>query len=267
MTDSDGSPCSFFERSIRHFSEIDSTNRRLKAEAQTGNVVEGTVFTADHQTSGRGRFDRRWESSSGQGLLFSVLLFPELDPDRLPLISFMGSMAVLDGILKFMEKVHQVKQDVHQRFSLKWPNDLVVDGRKICGILSETGMDDQGRRFFILGIGLNVNQTRDDFPQSLHDKAVSLQMIIGSDLMRDHLLRYILKELGDWYHRLKEEGADWIVPLWLERSEYTGRSITIIDHNRKITGVVVGLDSNGALRLRIAGDPAKIETIYSGDVI
>ncbi|MDP8228373.1 MAG: biotin--[acetyl-CoA-carboxylase] ligase [Candidatus Electryoneaceae bacterium] len=250
---------------MRHFSEVDSTNGQLKVEAKAGNVPEGTVFTTDFQTNGRGRLDRRWESPPGQGLLFSLLLFPELPPDQLPLISLMGSMAVLDGILKFMEE-YPIRCDALQAIELKWPNDLIVDGRKICGILSETGLDNQRRRFFILGIGLNVNQTSDDFPEPLQDTAVSLRMIVGFDLLRDHLLRYILKELEECYNRLKVEGSDWIAPLWLERSRYEERSVTVMNHKRKITGIVVGLESNGALKLRISGDPAKVETIYSGDV-
>lgn len=231
-------------------------------------MEEGAIIIADHQTTGRGRLGRVWESSPGKSLLFSVLLFPELPKERIQLIGLMVSLGVLDGIREFVKQrgnVETVELKSLQNFRLKWPNDILWNGRKLCGILSEAGSTPSGRNFVVVGIGLNVNQSETDFSKEIYGIATSCSIIFRCRISRDGILNAILENIEKYYLRIKKDGSDWIPALWLSRSGALGQTVQVQQHEEIITGSVLGLEPDGALRLRLANSMEKV--IYSGDVV
>lgn len=268
-----------FGAPLRRLEVVESTNSLLKAEAELGRAVAGAVIVAEHQTAGRGRMDRRWEAPPGKGLLFSVLLYPDLEPDRLPLVGLMIGLSVCQSIgstiLQSANRFNDAKafeSDQNSAFrapqsalTLKWPNDILAGGRKLCGILCESGVDPQGRRFIVAGVGLNVNQTIEDLSSELRRTATSLYLITGATQPRDPLLGSILKGIESGCRRLQTENSDWVIVEWLQRSESVGKRLTVSLGTSKREGICEGLEPNGALRLRVADGSLKI--IHSGDVI
>ena len=168
-------------RSIRCCGEVDSTFKVLRAMEKQG-AAHGTVVTAEAQTEGRGRFSRKWESQNGTGLYFNLLLRPEIPPEHAARI--IPSVAV--GVCRAL-------RDMGLDASIKWPNDIVLSGRKVCGMLAEMGTDGTRLRFVSVGIGLNVLQTTEDFPEELRDKAGSLAMFAASLPDRAVILAKLLK--------------------------------------------------------------------------
>jgi BirA family biotin operon repressor/biotin-[acetyl-CoA-carboxylase] ligase len=252
-------------RSIRLLPVIDSTNNLLKAEALEVIAAEGSIIVTDYQTAGRGRLDRQWESPPGKSLLFSVLLFPgDSTGGKLQLMGLMCSLGVLDGLIEYSKVTNEKSEIPIDRISLKWPNDLLVEQRKLCGILSDAGIDKNGRHFVVVGIGVNINQTFADFHGNIKNIATSLQLVSGKVQYRGLILKSILKHLEKYYQRLKQEGFEWIAAEWLHRSGLLGKKLEISDNNGKIQGVCTGLQKDGAMKLKLSDD--SIKTIYSGDV-
>ncbi len=243
---------------IRLFDEIDSTNRYLLDEAATG-ASEGLVAVANHQTSGRGRLGRRWESEPGASLLVSVLLRPsapplELPSERLHLVTAACSMAACDA----------VGQVAGFRPGVKWPNDLMADGRKLAGVLAESRVVAAAVDALVVGVGLNVAQ--ESFPAELSQIATSCNQVAGRQVARADLLVAFLIALDRRYARLAQLSglADTL-------SEYRGACVTIgrpvraelADHS--ITGVAVEIDDDG--RLVVETSPGAHTVVTAGDVI
>ena len=257
-------------KSIRYFPVVNSTNSLLKVEAEEGLFDEGAVLIADYQTAGRGRFDRQWVSPPGKALLFSVLLKPRIDPGHQQLMSLMISLAVLDGLEEHLcRDGHHVvgtgDASVSEiPFRLKWPNDILTDRKKICGILCDTGVNKSGERFIIAGIGINVNQSFLDFPAELQGLITSLFIETERTQLRAKLLGLILKQLEVYYHKLNEIGPGWIAPAWLDRAGIKGDVLTVVEQSQTISGECIGLNREGALMIR--KHDGSIQAVYSGDV-
>jgi len=249
---------------LRLFDTVDSTNLRLKLDAMNGLVSEGAVYIAEHQAEGRGRFDRQWVAPPGTSLLVSVLLTPRLAVDRFPLISLMTSLALRTAVTSTLAALN-VPLPV---LKLKWPNDLLAGSGnplKIAGILCEGGIDSNGNRFIVIGTGINVNQTADDFGEEVAEKAGSLRTLTGCVIPRSLLLQNFLLSLESHYFRVVREGDEWIAPLWFETASINGMKITVSDRGMSLTGTVAGIEPNGALRL-VTGE-GKVRIVYSGDVL
>ena len=179
-----------FGRAIRGHASVDSTNTKAAQWAREG-AAHGSVVLTEYQTAGRGRQGRRWEAEPGQNLMFSVVLRPPLPPDRLGLLPLAAGLAVAEAVDPFIAPVTA---------SVKWPNDVLVEGRKTCGMLLETSFSGRAAvidapAFVVLGIGLNVNQV--DFPDALADTATSLRLITGRLVPRAPLLARLLRRLED----------------------------------------------------------------------
>ena len=271
---------------LRRLEVVESTNSLLKAEAEAGLVEEGAVVVAEHQTAGRGRLDRRWEAPPGKALLFSALLYPELPPDKLPLAGLMVGLAVSESVSRFVgESVsenyelritnYELKesdksplqskiQNPKSKIILKWPNDILAGGRKLGGILCESGFGPNGRRFVVAGVGLNVNQTAEDFPPGLRNAAASLYLVTGQIKEREAVLGMLLTALERSLLRLRDEGCGWIVPEWLAQAPIVNQRVTVTEGKTKITGLGLGLEPNGALKLRL--DDGSVRLIHTGDL-
>jgi BirA family biotin operon repressor/biotin-[acetyl-CoA-carboxylase] ligase len=236
---------------ILRYESVPSTNTEIARLAVEG-AAEGLAIVADEQTAGRGRLQRAWSSTKGAGLYFSILLRPRLALDRWPLITFVAALATGDALLE----VSEIQTDI------KWPNDLLANERKICGILAEAIETPSGRAV-VLGIGINL--TNEAFPSDLLTVATSVANESGRQPERALILAALLNGLARWYSLLHEpEGADKIVAAWSSRSSYAaGKLVQVTNGNETLQGRTAGIEDDGALRLETAQG---IQLIRAGDV-
>lgn len=234
--------------SIHHFAVLGSTNEQLKGMPD---APEFTCVVADEQTAGRGRYARQWYSAPGEGLYLSVLLRPSASA-QLPLLSLMAAVAVAETLLA--RGVTGV--------DIKWPNDVLLYERKLCGILVEAASAGREAPRLILGIGVNLNQS--SFPAALSDTATSLRLATGQPTSVDHFRDQLLARLAQWYERWQRE-PQVINARWQELSSYArGQTVLVTLADEQLTGVTDGLTESGALRLRTADGVLKI--ILAGEV-
>jgi BirA family biotin operon repressor/biotin-[acetyl-CoA-carboxylase] ligase len=236
---------------VLRYESLPSTNTEVARLAVEG-AEEGLAIVAAEQTAGRGRLQRAWSSPKGAGLYFSILLRPSLTPNRWPLITFVAALATADALL----------EGGNVRIDIKWPNDLLVNERKICGILAEA-IETPAGRAVVVGIGINL--TNGAFPRELVDVATSVAKESGKQPEREAILTALLSALGRWYALLHEaDGAEKIVAAWSSRSSYaTGKLVQVTNGDEVLQGMTRGLENDGALRLETAQG---IQVIRAGDV-
>lgn len=215
-------------RKIIHLPEVDSTNEYAKLIAL--DEREGTVVVADRQTAGKGRKGRTWASPEG-GLWMSVILKPKAEPKHLPTLVFIGALAVVDTLWKFGIEA-----------GIKWPNDVWVNGRKICGVLTEGRI----REFVILGIGLNVNN---EVPEELRKIATSMREFLGREVSLSEAFHTLIRNLDHWYGLFLDRRYGEIISALKERSIVLGKEVKIIDDETELVGRAVDIDVDGALIL------------------
>lgn len=208
---------------------------------------DGTAVVADAQTRGRGRRGRAWHAAPGTSLLVSVLLRPRLDPARLPLLSFAAALAVAGTLERLADLTPRVK----------WPNDVLVGGRKIAGILLESRPSESGT-VVVAGIGLNL--TQDSFPDPVGRTATSVWLETSRRVDRETTLTVLLAELDAWRMRLEDEGFAPLRERWLTLADTIGRDVTAGD----VTGVAVDLASDGAL---VVDDGTSLRRVIAGDIM
>lgn len=243
-----------FESQVHHFYKIGSTNTSAMAAATEG-APEGSVFLAEEQTAGRGRGAHAWESARSAGIYCSAVLRPKLSPSETLLLSLAAGLAVRSAI-------EHVNAGIN--VDLKWPNDVLINDKKACGILTEMTAEATRVRHVVVGIGVNVNQP--GFPKELEAEAISLRMATGSEWSRVALTAALLKSL-DWEYRQFTERADAresILRRFAEQSSWVrGRQVRVENNGAAIEGVTEGLDERGFLLVRNA---AGVQTILSGTV-
>jgi BirA family biotin operon repressor/biotin-[acetyl-CoA-carboxylase] ligase len=229
---------------------VDSTNLLARELARKGGA-HGTVLSAESQSQGRGRLGRSWVSPAHKNLYLSVILRPGLPADRLPQVGLLAGVAACDTLREW------------QPATLKWPNDVLIEGRKVCGILAEMEGDASGPTV-ILGIGVNVNAEETDFPDELRRKAGSLLLAAGRPVERVRVAGRLLTHLETWYDTWTQEGFAPIAAAWRERSGLVGQMIHVAEPGTENAGQVIGLDDDGALRIRLpSGDEHRV---VAGDV-
>ncbi|MCK4546784.1 MAG: biotin--[acetyl-CoA-carboxylase] ligase [Candidatus Eisenbacteria sp.] len=241
-----------FLADARVFGVVGSTNdlaRRL-ARQRSGRSL---LVLAEAQTAGRGRRNRRWFSPPGVGLWFSLVLWPKLHPAEISPLGLLASVAVASALC----------EDLELEAKVKWPNDVWVGGRKVCGILSELE-EVRGRQCAILGIGINVNQQEADFPEDLRGAAASLRMLVGSIVERDSILRTVLHGLAARYACFDESGFAPFREEWEALSLMTGRVVRVESGANSVEGVALGLTEAGALRVSVSEDCE--HEVVAGDV-
>jgi len=235
-------------KKVYFFNKIPSTNLYAKNLIKK-NIEEGTIVIADVQTSGRGRKNRYWHSPYG-GVWFSVILYPDLSPESGMLITMAASISVAQAI----------KDVTGINTEIKWPNDLLLRKKKVCGILTEIDSDLYKINYAIVGIGINVNNELDD---ELKKIAFSLKQEIGSKVSRIKILKSILENLDKNYNKLIKKDIDYIKKTWFSFSKIIGRKIQIKDDNIVRKGIVKEIDDDGYLILRTRFGDIRIT---SGDV-
>jgi BirA family biotin operon repressor/biotin-[acetyl-CoA-carboxylase] ligase len=231
---------SFLIREIIVLAETTSTNDRANDLARRS-APGGMAVLAESQTAGRGRLGRRWASRAGAGIWCSLLLRPTFSPARWPRLTTWAALAIADAI----EKTCAL------RVQIKWPNDLLISGRKVAGILIETGEDEAQRRFAIVGFGLNVNQSAHDFPAELAESAGSLRQLLGRSLDRAALTVAIFRAMEARFARIESSFAEFVQEA-SRRSTLLGRWVRVQAGERRIEGVAEQLDEEGRLVLREA---------------
>ena len=240
-------------RDIRVFEETTSTNDVAEKLARDG-VKEGVVVFAESQTKGRGRMGRRWVSPSKRGLWFSVLLRPPLRPQACTQMT----VAAATALVRAIERQTGLKADI------KWPNDILFNGRKAAGILTELAADSDSIRHLIVGIGLDVNVTQDEFPPEVRSVATSLRAELGRPVDRPALAVVLLEELDRDYARICRGDFPALADEWEQRCITVGQRVTVDLGVRQIEGRAESLDDDGALLLRT--EHGRLERILGGDV-
>ena len=235
-------------REIHYFKEINSTNLYAKKLASEG-AQEGTVVVADIQLSGRGRKDRNWSSPFG-GLWFSIVLYPQLPPERGMLVTMTVSVAVAQAI----------KEITGLNPNIKWPNDIMLSKKKVCGVLTELDAEMDSINYSIIGIGINVNN---EIEENLQDIAISLNSIIGTQISRVKLLQSVFKHLDENYVKLISKNYRSIRELWFSFANIIGKKIQVEGEKEDISGVVIDVDQSGCLILDT--DKGQVR-IVSGDI-
>jgi BirA family biotin operon repressor/biotin-[acetyl-CoA-carboxylase] ligase len=245
----------FIGRSLYHFYDIDSTNLFAARLLQHGHKVpEGTVILAESQTAGRGRLGRTWQSAREDGIYFSMVLFPKAPPSLAPLFTLATAVAMHDAVERY------TGLDI----DIKWPNDLLIDGRKFCGILSEMQAEVDLVKTMIVGVGVNVNH--ESFSEELRDRATSLRIASGRIQSRLEILLEFFEQFETIYMDFERKGPAGIIERWTRDSSFAnGRKIEIHDGVRRIAGITRGLNPLGALRVEEKG--GQIEEVYSGDLM
>jgi BirA family transcriptional regulator, biotin operon repressor / biotin---[acetyl-CoA-carboxylase] ligase len=241
-----------FDGHLHHFYRIGSTNTFAMGAAAEG-ASEGNVFLAEEQTAGRGRGSNSWQSPPSTGLYSSVILRPGLPPSEVLILSLAAGLAVHDAIRQVDSRVTP---------DLKWPNDVLIDGKKVCGILTEMNAEATRVRYIVVGIGINVNQA--GFPQGL--PATSLRLETGSEWSRVELAVALLKSLDREYRQLLEsaDARESILRRFAANSSWVqGKEVRVEENGSGFEGKTDGLDARGFLRVRT---PRGTQTVLSGTV-
>lgn len=231
---------------------VDSTNRVAMERARAG-APEGTVVLADSQTAGRGRLQRSWQSPPGCNLYLSVVLRPAIPPHDAPQMTLLAGVAAAETIAAVLPG----------RVRIKWPNDLLVGDRKVCGILTETRMAAGGIDFVIVGIGLNINMRRAEFAAAHRETATSLCEEAGRELSRGELLVSLCERFGQWYDRYLRYGFSPVRERWLSRCGMAGERLRIRFGDGEQEGAFAGIDHDGALL--IADEQGALRRVTAGD--
>ena len=242
-----------FDKHIHHYYKIGSTNTAAMEAAASG-APEGSVFLAEEQIAGRGRGAHTWHSARSSGIYCSVVLRPVLPPSEALIISLAAGLALHAAIQTIDPKLNP---------DLKWPNDLLLDGKKLSGILTEMNAEATRVRHIVIGIGINVNQA--SFPSELKDHATSLRLSTGTEWSRVELTATLLKSLDREYCDLlqRPEARQSILRRFEERSaSVRGREVHV-EENGGFDGTTAGLDARGFLQVRTAHG---IRTVLSGTV-
>jgi BirA family biotin operon repressor/biotin-[acetyl-CoA-carboxylase] ligase len=236
---------------IQRFDSIDSTNLEAMRQAKDG-APEGLCIVAREQTAGRGRLDRKWHSPKDSGLYFSVVLRPGFELNAWPLITLMAALATVDALTS----VCGFKADI------KWPNDICVNERKLCGILAETVETPTGAAA-ILGIGINLLPVG---PEEFADRATSIQDVSHKTADAEQILSALVELLAARYQLLNtDEGREHIIREWCANSSYAfDREVRVATANGSFNGITRGLDSDGALR--VEHQDGRVTAVRAGEV-
>ncbi|MDI3547984.1 MAG: BirA family transcriptional regulator [Halanaerobiales bacterium] len=242
----------YIGREIKVFSSLGSTNERAKELARK-DFPTGTVVIAEEQTAGKGRLGRSWFSPPGTGLWFSLIVRPDIPPNKAPFLTIIASLTLVKALSELNPELKPL---------IKWPNDILIDDRKVCGILSELNADLGMINFAVIGIGINVNQ--DYFPEELSAKATSLKIALNTRIDRTGLLQGILNFFEGYYQKLLEGRFKEILKEWKGYLNILGESVTIYSGSETYQGRVIDISSLGELVIK--DNSGKVWSFWAGDV-
>ncbi|MBQ8185091.1 MAG: biotin--[Lachnospiraceae bacterium] len=236
--------------------ETDSTNTQAQRLAKEG-APHGTLVTADSQSAGKGRRGRTWISQAEDHIYMSLLLRPDIQPDKASMLTLVMGLSAAGACQELLEEAGS-----RERVGIKWPNDLVWNGRKICGILTEMQTVAEGIDHVVVGVGINVNGTR--FPAELADTAASLCMAAGHPLPRPELIARVLNRFERDYERfLATEDLSGLQADYESFLVNCGRQVRVLDSIDEYTGIARGINSRGELLVECDG---QLHAVYAGEV-
>jgi len=240
-------------KTIHYFHAIDSTNSKAYELASQG-AEEGEIVIAESQAKGKGRLGRSWFSPPYLNLYLSVILRPKIPPHQAPLITLMAAVATAEAI----EKTSGLQP------LIKWPNDIILSGRKVAGLLNEIKSETDRVHFVILGIGVNLNMDEKQFPKEIRPLATSLKEEMGQTVLRKAFLASLLQSMERWYTVYLKEGGYPILELWRKWAQIRGRQVRMTSFGETITGRAIDVDSDGALIIETK--PGEQKRIVAGDI-
>jgi BirA family biotin operon repressor/biotin-[acetyl-CoA-carboxylase] ligase len=238
-------------KEILHYAEVASTNTLAMDLAQKG-AVDGTVVIAETQTGGKGRLGRTWTSPRGN-LYMSVVLRPAVPISKAPLITLMGAVAVASGI----------RRQCGVPAGIKWPNDILLSGKKVSGLLTEMSAEPDRIRHIVLGIGVNVNMDSRALQPDVRRISTTLAAAVGKTVDRTAFLRTLLAELDLWYHRFLK-GDTEVLAAWKELNVTLGQRVAVSGGGARLEGLARGVDAEGRLILKL--DDGTLRQVAAGDV-
>jgi BirA family biotin operon repressor/biotin-[acetyl-CoA-carboxylase] ligase len=239
-------------RNILSHNSVGSTNDVARHLAERG-TCEGTIITAEQQTRGRGRFDRAWHSLAGRGIYLSVILRPKFEPQKAPALSIVAAYAL----------ARTIDRTVPGRVAIKWPNDVLISGRKTAGILTELSAEPSKINHIVVGVGINVNQDFADFPDYLRKQATSVKRSVGRKVSRIELLQEFLMRFEQAYIDYQNSGLMSIHSSIRQYSSLIGKEISVKSGRKIMSGLVSDIDLEGRLVLETAGQS---QLITAGEV-
>ena len=249
----DGLSTSFLGRNVCYFESVSSTNNIAKELAAQG-VAEGTLVVAEEQTGGKGRLGRQWCSTKYKGSFFSFILYPPFAPPEANIVTLISAVALATAINNVTGVVA----------GIKWPNDLLLNGKKICGILTELSAEMERINYMVVGVGVNVNQEESDFPEEVRASATSLKIQTGMKTSRVKLVQVFLKEFEKWYDITLKQGFTPVLARWKEMAVSLNCPVRIQMPNSSWEGWAEDIDKDGALLLRLPG--GELKRVISGEV-
>lgn len=241
----------YIGKNIVHFESAGSTNIEARQLANEG-CEEGTTVIAEEQTSGRGRLGRSWSTPKSKSIAFSMVLRPNIKPEDAPGITLLMGTAVCRALRK------AAVVDAY----IKWPNDIIVNKKKICGILTEMNAEMDAVNYIIVGVGINVNI--EDFPEDLKGIATSLYIETGKETSRKHILSAVFSEFEMLYDKFKSWGISSIIDEFKSYSITLGRQVRVTSINESFTGEAVDITPKGLLVIKL--NDGSLKTVISGDV-
>lgn len=246
----DGITCRRIGKVVNFHGEVSSTNKVAREMAE-GGCIDGMVIVAESQSSGRGRLDRSWVSPAG-GLYLSVVLRPDVPVGKTLPLPLIFSLSV--------SKVISVSALVES--SVKWPNDVLISGKKVCGILVESSVKGEELEYIIVGIGINVNNDLSDLDEETRTRSTTLKQEKGETIDTRELLRDLLYLLDLHYDRFLEGGTLSMLDEWSERSSTIGKKVRVVGVRGELEGKALGVDQNGSLMLNTG---SRISAVSEGD--
>jgi BirA family biotin operon repressor/biotin-[acetyl-CoA-carboxylase] ligase len=237
-----------------HYMESCPSTQIVAHQLAQEHAPDGTVVLTEEQTAGRGRMARKWHSAAGKGIWMSVILRPDVVPQKAPQFTLVAAVAAVRAI----EQVTGLKPEI------KWPNDVLIKGKKCTGILTELQSDADGIQALIIGIGLNVNQVPLDFDPEVQDIATSLKMESGEEVDRRKLVSALLQFLEQYTDLYIEHGFGLLKLMWESYSSTIGRPVRARMVKETLEGIAEGITDDGVLQLRTAD--GKLHGIYSADI-
>jgi BirA family transcriptional regulator, biotin operon repressor / biotin---[acetyl-CoA-carboxylase] ligase len=243
----------FLGRNLIHFDTIDSTNIKAKELAALGEK-DGTVIISEEQTSGRGRLGRQWVSPKNKGIWMSIILKPEINPIFASRVTLIAAAAVYRAAMQSGIKS-----------LIKWPNDIVINNKKVCGILTEMSAELNKIHYLVIGIGINVNTEEIDFPEELKASATSLKIEKGIAIDRKALAADILNNFELLYNEfLVDHSINTSVQICRENSVLIGKEVKIINGGTELKAKALDINDDG--ELIVEREDGKVEVVFSGEV-
>ena len=239
------------------YDEVGSTNDVLRELMDLGEAGDGTVVVSDSQTSGRGRLGRRWVSPADSNLYLSALFRPEISPQESAVFTFLASCSLVEVFSGYGVSAE-----------IKWPNDILVGGKKISGVLTELGTSDGAVDYLVIGIGVNLNLPEEFIRREMEDisdKTTSLSILLGEDVDRERFCAELINALDRLYAEFRRRGTRAIIDMWTKRWGLLGKEISVDVSGEIVSGVVERVDANGFLYLKTDG--GTVRRVIAGDTV